>query len=487
MNPLREIMNPRSIAFLGASNNVLKMGTIQLLSLIDAGFLGNIYPIHPSEKHVLGLKAYPTVDELPEVPELLVIVLPTRLVPEFLEAAGRKGIRRAVIISGGFSEVGDEGELLQSRIMGVAERFGIRFVGPNCIGLLNSRIGLNTTPLTYKADPGGIGLASHSGTYICHIFPYLEYLGVGMAEAISLGNEANLDVVDALDYLGSCSHVEIICLYLEGIRRLSEFIQVSRRVALKKPIVALYVGGNEPGARAASTHTAAVSGPEPLFRGILRQAGVIQVQDTEELFDFAFVLVHQPLPRGPRIAILTNSGGPGAAMANACSRLGLLLPELSPEVQTRLREHLPHTGTCRNPVDVTFSMDMDAYYIHLPTILLEDPEIDGLLIYGVFGPDFLIEQKRKIGDRMEFQSEELLFSLGEENARQFAQRLRSFGKPVIGASFPCRSDRAVEILVAGGIPHFPVPERAVRGMAALVQYMEIRKRLSDVEGEPQSR
>lgn len=475
MNPLQEIMNPRSIAFLGASNNLIKMGTIQLLNLIDAGYQGNIYPIHPKEEFVLGIKAYSGIDVLPEVPELLVVVLPTRLVPEFLDAAGKKGIKRAVIISGGFSEVGEQGASLQHTIREIADRYGIRFVGPNCIGLLNTYIGLNTTPLTYKMRPGGIGMASHSGTYICHIFPYLENLGVGMAEAISLGNEANLDVVDALDYLGNRPEVKVICLYLEGIRRLREFLQTSRRIVRNKPIVALYVGGNEHGARAASTHTAAVSGPDSLFRGILRQGGILQAQDTEELFDLAFVLSEQPLPRGRKVAILTNSGGPGAAMASSCSRLGLELPEFSPSLQSRLRDYLPKTGTCRNPVDVTFSMDMDSYYVHLPTILLEDPGIDGLLVYGVFGPDFLIEQKRKLGDRLEMQSEELLFSLGEENARQFAQRLRGFGKPVIGASFPGMKDRAVEILIQGGIPHFPVPERAVRGMAALARYAEIRE------------
>ncbi|MDD5224767.1 MAG: acetate--CoA ligase family protein, partial [bacterium] len=400
-NPLKEIMNPRSIAFLGASNNLLKMGSMQLLNLINAGFKGPIYPVHPDLDTVLGLKAYPSIESIPEVPELLAIVLPTKIVPDFIEAAGKKGTRRAVIISGGFSEVGAEGKNLQARLMETANRYGIRFVGPNCIGLLNTGNGLNTTPFHYGVEEGPIGLASHSGTYCCHTYPYLASLGTGFAEAISLGNAASIDVVEAMEYFLGQPRVKVIMLYLEGIRRVPEFIKTARRVSKEKPIIALYVGGTEAGARAASTHTAAISGPAALFQGILRQAGVVQARNTEELFDGAMALATQPPCRGKKMAIMTNSGGPGAAMANACSLQGLELPEFSPEIQARLRKHLPHTGTCRNPVDLTFSVNMDDYYVHIPTILLENPDIDGLFFYGVFGPELLLEQKKKIGKMME--------------------------------------------------------------------------------------
>ncbi|MCX5868388.1 MAG: acetate--CoA ligase family protein [Proteobacteria bacterium] len=476
MNPLKEIMNPRSIAFLGASNNLLKMGTMQLLNLINAGFKGPIYPIHPEQKTVLGLKAYPSVESIPEVPELLAIVLPTKIVPDFIEAAGKKGTRRAVIISGGFSEVGEEGKNLQARLKETAERYGIRFVGPNCIGLLNTENNLNTTPFAYEIGAGPIGLASHSGTYCCHTYPYLASLGTGFAEAISLGNEASIDVVDALEYFLGQPKVKVIALYLEGLRRVPEFIRTARRVAREKPIIALYVGGTEAGARAASTHTAAISGPASLFRGILRQAGVIQALNTEELFDGALALSTQPPCRGKRMAIMTNSGGPGAAMANACSLIGLQVPEFSPETQARLRKHLPHTGTCRNPVDVTFSVNMDAYYVHLPTILLENPEYEGLLIYGVFGPEYLLEQKKKIGNLMEMPADDVLWHLGLDNARQFAGLLRGFGKPVMGASFNGLKDMAIKALVENGVPIYPTPERAVRAMDMLCEYAQIKQR-----------
>jgi acyl-CoA synthetase (NDP forming) len=476
MNPLKEIMNPRSIAFLGASNNLLKMGTMQLLNLVNAGFQGPIYPIHPEQKTVLGLKAYPSVESLPEVPELLAIVLPTKIVPDFIEAAGKKGTRRAVIISGGFSEVGEEGKGLQAKLKETAERYGIRFVGPNCIGLLNTENNLNTTPFAYEIGAGPIGLASHSGTYCCHTYSYLANLGTGFAESVSLGNEASIDVVDAVEYFLDRPKIKVIALYLEGIRRVPEFIQTARRVAREKPIIALYVGGTEAGARAASTHTAAISGPASLFRGILRQAGVIQARNTEELFDGALALSTQPPGRGKRMAIMTNSGGPGAAMANACSLTGLQVPEFSPETQARLRKHLPQTGTCRNPVDVTFSVNMDAFYVHLPTILLENPEYDGLLFYGVFGPEYLLEQKKKIGNLMEMPTDDMLWHLGLDNARQFAGLLRGFGKPVIGASFNGLKDMAIKALVENGVPIYPTPERAVRAMDMLCEYAQIKQR-----------
>jgi len=476
MNPLKEIMNPRSIAFLGASNNLLKMGSMQLLNLINAGFKGPIYPIHPEQETVLGLKAYPNIESIPEVPELLAIVLPTKIVPDFIEAAGKKGTRRAVIISGGFSEVGPEGKNLQARLIEIASRYDLRFVGPNCIGLLNTENGLNTTPFAYTVGAGPIGLASHSGTYCCHTYPYLASLGTGFAEAISLGNEASIDVVEAMEYFLGQPRVKVIMLYLEGIRRVPEFIQTARRVAREKPIIALYVGGTEAGARAASTHTAAISGPAALFQGILRQAGVIQARNTEELFDGALALSTQPPCRGKNMAIMTNSGGPGAAMANACSLLGLELPEFSPGIQARLRKHLPHTGTCRNPVDLTFSVNMDDYYVHIPTILLESPDCHGLFFYGVFGPELLLEQKKKIGKLMEMPSDDVLWHLGLENARQFAGLLQEFGKPVMGASFNGLQDTAIKTIVDSGIPIYPSPERAVRSMAMLCEYAEIKQR-----------
>ncbi len=348
-NPLYPIINPGSIVFFGASNRFSAMGTNQLNSLLSSGFEGKVYPIHPQEKRVLDLEAYQSVLDLPEVPDLAVLVLPTRIVLQVMKECGEKGIKHAIVVSGGFKEVGGEGRELEKKLLTVADQYGMRFLGPNCLGVANPHHKFNVTFLPFEGWPGFIGLASQSGSLITQMFGYLSRFNLGFSSGISVGNEASIDIVDCLEYLAVCPHTRVIGLYIETIRRGREFIEVARTIVPCKPIVAFYVGGSEAGKRAGLSHTGALAGPDPLYEGVFRQSGVIRAHSIPELFDFCWVLGACPRPGGNRVIVQTHSGGPGAAAADASSRAGLELPQLSEQTLAKIAPMVPQTGSVNNP------------------------------------------------------------------------------------------------------------------------------------------
>ncbi len=299
IHPLYKIMHPKSIAFWGASNNSMVMGSVQLSHVLSMGFEGPVYPIHPNQQMIQGLQAYSKVSEVPGPVDLAVLILPTHVVPEVLEDCGKFGINRAIIVSAGFGEQeGSHGKELQQQIVEIANRYDIRFVGPNCIGVVNPYHKLNTTFFPYDAKPGFIGMASQSGSFITQMFVHLDKFGLGYSEGFSLGNEAMTDLTDCIEYLAESETTRVIALYIEGIRRGREFVRVASEVSRKKPIVAFYVGGSESGRRAGMSHTGAMAGPDALYDGIFKQSGIIRARSIEELFDFCYVLGSKPQPKG---------------------------------------------------------------------------------------------------------------------------------------------------------------------------------------------
>ncbi len=472
-NPLYQILNPRSIAFYGASNNFSAMGTSQLMSLMDFGFKGKIYPIHPKLKQVQGLKAYKSALDLPEVPDLAVMVLPTNIVPASLEECGQKGIRNAIVVSGGFVETGAQGAQLQGRLVEIARKYGIRFVGPNCIGVVNPYQRLNTTFFPYTANSGFIGMASQSGSFVTQMFDYLAMFGLGFSAAVSVGNEADIDIVDCLEYLGSCPHTKVIGLYIEAIRRGRDFIRVARKVSCQKPIVAFYVGGSEAGKQASLSHTGALAGPDKLYDGVFKQTGVIRAQSIEELFDFCWVLGDCPLPSGNNVVIQTHSGGPGATAADACSRAGLRLAGLSAHIREKLHSFIPHTGSIGNPVDLTFTKNPLDYFNEIPEILLQDPNTHALLVYFLVPTRTVLRSLEQFGvpeDQLEEQAAKII----KTQAQSIANLQKNTGKPIIGFSFRTRDDLFIKTLQDLGIPVLPSPTRASRALGALIRYAQWR-------------
>ncbi|KIX14152.1 acetate--CoA ligase family protein [Dethiosulfatarculus sandiegensis] len=471
--PLQKMTAPKSIAFFGASNNPASMGTTQLRCLLKMGYQGKVFPIHPRETMVQGLQAYKDVADLPEVPDLAVLILPTKVVIDILDKCGRLGIKKAVVVSGGFLEVGGEGKTLQEELKETAKRHGIRFLGPNCLGLVNTHEKLNTTFFPCDCDPGFIGMVSQSGSFVTQIFTYLKRYGLGFSTAFSVGNEANLDLVDCLEHLSRDPETKVITLYIEAIRRGREFIEAARSITQTKPIVAYYVGGSEAGRQAGLSHTGAMAGPDPLYEGIFRQAGVIRAATIEELFDFAWVLGASPLPQGDNMIILTHSGGPGAACADACGREGLKLPELPLDLKKALSKYVPHTGSLRNPVDVTFSKNPMEYFRDMPQLILNNPMVDGLLIYFLL-PGFMAEQALEV---MGVPQEEIKEKVGEfidQQAGGVARMMKNSPKPVLGFSFMERDELPIQVVQKQGLPVLPSPERAARAMKALFLYKKLK-------------
>lgn len=470
-SPLYRMLNPKSIAFYGASNNFSAMGTSQFAFLRKLGFEGTLYPIHPKLQEVQGIKAYKSVLDLPETPEMAVMVLPTRVVAQAMRECGRKGVRHAIIVSGGFHEVGGEGIEQQKRIVEIARRHHMRFLGPNCIGVVNPYHHLNTTFFPYDIAPGFIGMASQSGSFVTQMFEYLGDFGLGFSTAVSVGNEADLDLVDCLEYLAACPHTRVIALYIEGIRRGRAFLETARSITPHKPVVALYVGGSDAGKRAGLSHTGALAGPDPLYAGAFRQAGILRAGSLEELFDFSWVLGACPFPGGRRVVIQTHSGGPGTAAADACGRAGLELPSLSSRTRERLGPFIPHTGSISNPVDLTFTKNPLDYFHDIPKILLEEPGADGLMVYFLVPIHSVTRALEGMGiprDQIPAQREKIL----ERQAETVSALPGDHHKPLIGYSVRTREDFLIKKLQDGGIPVLSSPERAARAMGALARYAD---------------
>jgi acetate---CoA ligase (ADP-forming) subunit alpha len=475
-SPLHYIANPKSIVVFGASNSITSMGTSLLDSVLNLGFEGDIYPIHPKENRVQNLKAYRSVLDLPSVPDLAMIVLPTHIVSEALDACGRKGIRHAIVISGGFKEVGGEGVDLEKELVAVAKKYGIRFLGPNCIGVANPRGKLNTTFMAFQGTAGFIGMASQSGSFVTQMFGYLSDYALGFSTAFSVGNEADIDLVDCMEYLGACPDTRVIALYIEGIRRGRAFVEMARSIVSKKPIVALYIGGSEAGSRAGLSHTGALAGPDRLYEGIFHQSGIIRAQSVIEMFDICWILGSLPRTKGRRVVIQTHSGGPGAEAADACARAGLELPPLSPETVKRLRPFVPRTGSISNPVDFTFGKNLIDYFSEIPRALLDEKKADILLFY-FFAPSQRLERMmRQMGvppEQVKEQAAKLVNGYSEAIMRLF----ESHNKPLVGYTFQNVKDPLVRILIERGIPIFPGPQRAARAIAAAYEYTRLRDKI----------
>jgi len=473
-NPLCSIMNPKSVVVAGASSNIMKMGSIQALNLVYGGYPGEVMFLHPYEKEVIGKPAYQDPADLPIVPDLTLMVTPAKVTLDLLDKLGQKGLRFAVIVTAGFREIGGEGVELEEELVAIAKKHGIRFVGPNCIGVLNAHARLNMTVAPYLDKPGKLGLISQSGTYVAQTLAYLRDLGIRYSQAISVGNATNIDVVDCIEYLGDDVNTQCIAMYIEGIRRGREFIEAAGRVSRKKPIVALYVGGTESGSRSSMSHTGSMGGPDALYDGIFEQAGVIRVSTMEELFGWGYTLANMPVPKSNRVAILTHSGGPATSMADACEKAGLELPVFSEALQDRIKKLIEPMASAKNPVDLTFSLNHDHFTVRIPELLFHSDEVDGILIHGMMDTGFAIQMYENVKQFMAVPKEDFVKAMEFDLTRLMQLPLET-GKPLVSSNF-LREDHAAQTFRDNNIPLFFSPEHAVKAMAALVRYGKIRAR-----------
>jgi len=482
-NPIAHLMNPSSIAFVGASNTFTTMGTIQCMNLIAGGYPGEVLPIHPKEATVLGKKAYKAIADLPEVPDLAVLVVPTRLVLDMVEEFGRLGTKHMVIITAGFRETGTNGGAMEKVLVERARHYGIRFLGPNCLGIVNTHLPLNITVGPVQDYKGKLGLASQSGTYVAQVVSYLHKNGIALSKAISVGNEADINLIDCIEYLGQDDSTRAIGLYIEGIRDASRFLEVASRVSRVKPIVAQYVGGSEAGARSGSSHTGAMAGPDHLYEALFDQAGVIGVDSIEDVYKVGWALATQPPLKGRRIAVLTNSGGPGTGIANTLNRAGLEVPEFSQELQERVGALLPGHASARNPVDLTFHIDMKALSEEIPRMLFSSDEVDGVIIHGIMDTGF-IEMLHPAMQRFVTLDKKDLIKMVSISMDELVSMPGRFGKPLLISSFFGKEDHCMQTFHEHHVPTFDAPEKAARAMGAFLTRLRIGTR---PEGSPVAR
>ncbi len=473
---LHSFMNPASIAIVGASNNPMKMGTMHALSITRDGFKGKFYPIHPSEKTVMGHKAYAHPDDLPEAPDLAIFVLPSRHLLPLFEAFGRKGTRYAIIITAGFKEIGEDGADLEKRLLNVAGKYGMRFIGPNCMGVLNRAAELNTTVMPLIGKPGKLGMISQSGTYVAQTIVYLKKRGIHFSKAFSVGNEADVNIIDVLEYLGEDPHTTAVAMYIETIRDPRRFLEVARKITPRKPVVAQYVGGSEAGGRAGLSHTGAMAGKNFLYDGLFRQAGVIRVKTIEDLYAHGWALATQPAIRGNRIGIITNSGGPGSAIADTLEAHGCEMPVFSKSLQEKIKPLMPPHAPCGNPVDLTFSMDMAVMTDTIVDRVMQSGEVDGVVLHGAMSTGFMKATFPHLAHLMPgLTLEDLLKQTGRDLSAT-ARKPFENGISMTVSSFFDRDDAYTEAYEDAEVPVLDAPEKAARAMATLVRYARIRER-----------
>jgi acyl-CoA synthetase (NDP forming) len=475
-NPLHLLMNPKSIATAGAGNNPMKMGTMQALSIIKDGYQGKLYPVHPTEKTVLGHKAYPSVQDLPEAPDLAMLVVPTRQVIPVLEDFGKIGTKRAIVITAGFKETSPEGRSMEDRLKEIADHYGIRFLGPNCMGLINTQISLNLTVAPLIGKPGTLGLASQSGTYVTQTLAWLRKRGIRFSKAISVGNEANINIIDALEYLGEDEHTKAIILYIEGIRDGRRFIEVAQKITPHKPVLAQYVGGSGAGARASMSHTGAMAGPDLLYEGIFKQAGIIRLHSIEDLYSHGWALSSQPPLKGNRLGIVTNSGGPGTAISHNADLGGLDVPRYSDALQSLIRPLIPGHASSANPIDLTFHLDMQLLSTKIPEMIMQSGEVDGMILHGAMMSGFMMEVYPHVKELLNNISEEKFIDQFRMNLTTTVSLPRKYGIPLLISSFFDAGDNYTRAYQENDIPVFDSPEKAARVMVSFLKHKQIRER-----------
>ena len=380
-NSLLPVFYPRSVAIVGASRDESSIGGRLMRNLLRAGFAGTVYPVNPNATSVASVKAYRSVTEIPDPVDLALIVVPARFVLDIAAECAAKGVRGIVVISAGFSETGPEGEARERELLDIVRDAGMRMVGPNCMGLLNTdpAVKLDVTFAPMFPPAGNVGMSSQSGALGIAILDYARQLDIGISTFVSVGNKADVSGNDLMLYWEGDPATDVILLYLESFGHPRRFARTARRIGRKKPIVVVKSGRTTAGARAASSHTGALASGEMAVSALFRQAGVIRTDTLEEMFEVTSLLANQPLPKGRRTAVLTNAGGPAILAVDALESEGLGVPELSEDLQARLHEHLAAEAAVRNPVDMIASAGPDQYRACLRT-LLDSGEVDSVIV-----------------------------------------------------------------------------------------------------------
>ncbi len=458
---LELFFHPRGVAIIGASSNPAKLSHGVVRNLKEHGYRGAIYPVNPKGGEILGLKVYPSITEVPDPIDLAVVMVRAEAVPETVRACGERGLKVVIVITGGFREAGPEGAERERSLKTIAEQYGMRLIGPNCVGVMDTHIPIDTTFIAEMPAPGPIGFASHSGAIVGGTVDWAISMGVGYSRIISLGNQVDVSISDGLLMLDHDPHTKVINLYAEGIPNGRRFVETAAGIYRRKPIVMTKAGRTAAGTRAVASHTGALAGAGQAYAAACHRAGILMANSLQEQNDIAMALAHQPLPKGPRVVLLTNAGGPAALAADALDDWGLALADLQPETKAKLKEVTPHGAQLDNPVDMLGGPRAEMYEAALK-ILADDPGVDMML--AIFVPQAITPVN--------------------DVAKHIVAAAEASDKPVAaclvgGVSIP----EAIHILHAGGVPFYQDPSRAGRALAGLWEYARLRER-PDITPQP---
>jgi acyl-CoA synthetase (NDP forming) len=455
MNDLSFLFEPRTVAVVGASDDPGKYGNRVMQSIIEAGFKGTVYGINPNVSEVLGRKAYPAISAVPELVELAFIVIPSRAVLASVKDCIAAGVKGIVIITAGFGELGQEGLAAEAEIGRLCREAGIPTVGPNCMGVVNFRTHLigTMTMDRLQGEPGDISFISQSGTYGISTLNQGLVTGVGFDKFVSSGNEAVTRFADFLEYLGDDPSTRVIIGYIESLKDAPRFVNVASEVSKKKPVIVMKFGRTGAGIRAAASHTGALAGSHDIYSAAFRQCGVIEVTRTQDLLNVATAFRTQPLPKGRNIAIAGLSGGFAVAASDYLAELGMYLPELSAEVQARMRNEVkvPPFAIVKNPIDITAEV-RPQYLLKCVELALGEPHIDALIMGLWSWP----------------------LPPADETLRALEQIQRDSGKPLLLCYYASR--RGAELVQSlTSLPVYGTPEEISQVMASLCQYADYRR------------
>ncbi len=471
---LDHIFKPNTIAVIGASENIAKWGYLMVERPLRTGFPGKIYPVNAQADRILGLTCFPSVKEIPAQVDLAVITTPINQVVRVMEECSEKGVRGIVLISAGFGETGDAGKAIEQKILKIARKSGIRFVGPNGMGIWSAAGNLN---LAFDDSPpaGHIAFISQSGTFGGYMAEVARSQGYGLRMFISIGNQTDLTVADYIEYLSYDEKTRAIIIYMEGVKDGRRFMEVCKETLKTKPIIIYKGGATSAGARAAMSHTASIAGSEIVFQSACQQIGLIRTQEAFQTFEIAIAMLNQPLPRGRRVGIV-GTGGQGVVAIDACQKLGLEIPELDENSAMEIMKMLPtHAPLPKNPVDfaggyrtamdeakaVEMLMKLD-YIDSVITNVPVNPTVWGIRFDRV-SDSSLMEQAMKIAD----------------DGTKYLCRLPSiYNKPVVCVRWHrgSKKDPFEEVLIKSGIPVYDTPEQCARALQALARYAEVRNR-----------
>lgn len=457
LNPL---FAPKSVAVFGASERADSVGQIVFQNMLESGFKGELYPINPKSAEIQGKRAYASIADIKEPVELVVIATPPKTVPEIIESCGIHGVKAAVIITAGFGEAGAEGKALEKQVLETAKRYGIRLIGPNCLGVMRPSIGLNATFNKGTANTGNIAFVSQSGALCTAILDWAQNKNVGFSSVVSMGSSTDVDFGEILDYLVSDINTHSILMYIEGIRNARSFMSALRAAARFKPVILVKVGRHAAGSKAAMSHTASLVGADDVFDAAVSRVGVVRVQTITQLFTAARALSCGAKPVGNRLAIVTNGGGPGVMATDRAEDLGLTLATLSDATIEYLNQHLPPHWSHGNPVDIIGDAQSDRYQ-HAVKACLEDENVDGII--AILTPQAMTKPL--------------------ESAQALIELSNTYSKPLLTCWMgEAQVASSREAFTKAHKPHFRTPEPAVEVFAHLSAYYRNQRLLLQMPG-----